>query len=1579
MNLLSSPRVRNSAGSAFTRLLVVAFALCTAPAFAGGTYYQGGDNTNNANTGVPDNDVDVTLFKSDGRAPIEFNVNMAGALPSQSTQITIRAYDVDEEQGEVDLVYFNGHLLGKLSGANNAWNATVLTVDPSWVVAGNNLVRIDIDTATVGDNWSVQADWGQLLIDGGSNEHGSGTVAITGYTINAGTVTINTSTTVQAITGGNYRLEVTIVDPSSNAASVLSQDFNVGANSSSVRTANPTYALNGASGTYTVTAQLFWLDPNNSNFPIQQDIATTQFVHAQNAGPTDADNDGLTDSQETTLGTNRFNPDSDGDGEGDLAEVGGNVNAPLDADNDGIIDALDSSIVDSDSDGVMNESDPANNNPCAPNAAHAACLGYDSDGDGLTNAQEATAGTNPNNPDSDGDGTNDATEVGGNVNAPTDTDGDGTINALESSITDTDNDGVANQNDAANTNPCVPNANSAACLAIDSDSDGLTNGQEDAAGTSRSNPDTDGDGANDATEVGGNPNSPIDSDGDGTHNALESSITDTDNDGVANQSDPANNNPCIPNGNSAACLATDSDGDGLTNAQEDAAGTSRSNPDTDGDGTNDGAEAGIDTDGDGQNNAVESSVTDTDGDGIANQNDANNTNPCVPNSNAAACLSTDSDGDGLTNAQEDAAGTDRNDSDSDNDGQNDGAEAGTDTDGDGTNDALESSVVDTDGDGVADESDAANNNPCVPNANTAACLNADSDGDGLTNAQEDAAGTDRNDSDSDNDGSNDGAEVGVNPATPRDTDGDGAINALEPSNVDSDNDGVSNENDSANTNPCVPNANTTACLATDSDGDGLTNGEEDTLGTDRNNPDSDGDGVTDGDEVGNDASDPTDTDGDGIADAIEAGDTDGDGTPDAEDTDSDNDGIPDATEVGSDPSHPLDTDNDGTPNHQDNDSDGDSIPDALEMGPNPSQPVDTDGDNTPDYLDTDSDNDTLPDALESNASGTDSDNDGIDDAFDVDELGGGDVNGDGVADSAGVRDADGDGNADFRDVDTDNDGILDSAEGTPVALTDTDGDGVPDVRDLDSDDDGRSDTVEAGLNDADADALADAGQTPIANPRDTDNDGTPDFRDLDSNNDGGNDIVGSGAQGLDTNGDGRIDAGADSDEDGIRNGNDQAPQIFGNFADGDADGVPDVIDQDLDNDGIPNAQDGSDDTDGDGIPNLADLDSDGDGLADLVEAGGSDGNNNGRVEPFTDVNGNGLADSRETSQGGSPLALPDSDGDGVDNHRDLDSDGDGISDVLESGGSDSNNDGRVDAGPGGAVSGFIGTTRDSDADGTPDRLDGDSDGDGITDSREGAGDSDSDGIPDFQDSPGRLETAVRGTGAMDPLTVLFLLGVTAMMFFSRRRPVAAEVRAERRRAVARMIPMAAAVMVMVLCPESDAEAAGKKRKPEATEKGWYFGFDAGYSMLEPRTVDGGYKLEKDSDMGFRLTGGYSFSNHWSVEAFYADGGEAVIASDNPNVGRLGTLSYSMFGAGVDWLPFEEGRNSPWFPFAKLGVVSIRNSASSDQIVYEKINDYGLYVGGGAGLRFGKSWLGQAEIVSYDKDELFFSVGVRKHF
>ena len=97
------------------------------------------------------------------------------------------------------------------------------------------------------------------------------------------------------------------------------------------------------------------------------------------------------------------------------------------------------------------------------------------------------------------------------------------------------------------------------------------------------------------------------------------------------------------------------------------------------------------------------------------------------------------------------------------------------------------------------------------------------------------------------------------------------------------------------------------------------------------------------------------------------------------------------------------------------------------------------------------------------------------------------------------------------------------------------------------------------------------------------------------------------------------------------------------------------------------------------------------------------------------------------------------------------------------------------------------------------------------------------------------------------------------------------------------------------------------------------------------------------------------------------------------VGHLGDIGYKVFGVGFQWLPFDGGINEQWFPLVKFGASHIQNSSTSSQIVYEKLNDVGVYFGGGAGLRFGESWVAQAEVVSYDADELFFTVGIRKHF
>ena len=92
-----------------------------------------------------------------------------------------------------------------------------------------------------------------------------------------------------------------------------------------------------------------------------------------------------------------------------------------------------------------------------------------------------------------------------------------------------------------------------------------------------------------------------------------------------------------------------------------------------------------------------------------------------------------------------------------------------------------------------------------------------------------------------------------------------------------------------------------------------------------------------------------DSDGDGIANAVECQngtpdtgvhceDTDGDGTPDYNDTDSDNDTIPDSIEANAEgqcvahPEDASDADYDDTPDFRDTDSDDNGISDEKEVG-----------------------------------------------------------------------------------------------------------------------------------------------------------------------------------------------------------------------------------------------------------------------------------------------------------------------------------------------------------------------------------------------------------------------------------------------------------------------------------------------------------------------------------------------------------------------------------------------------------------------------------------------------------------------
>ena len=140
-------------------------------------------------------------------------------------------------------------------------------------------------------------------------------------------------------------------------------------------------------------AYVFTFTTTNSTLPCENvSIAVTISV---SDCETDDDGDGLLGGEEATLGTDPADPDTDGDGIDDGTEVGPDVDNPLDEDEDGIIDALESNILDADNDGVNDQQDPANNNPCLPNRENGVC---DFDGDDIPDSEEIENGSDPDNP-----------------------------------------------------------------------------------------------------------------------------------------------------------------------------------------------------------------------------------------------------------------------------------------------------------------------------------------------------------------------------------------------------------------------------------------------------------------------------------------------------------------------------------------------------------------------------------------------------------------------------------------------------------------------------------------------------------------------------------------------------------------------------------------------------------------------------------------------------------------------------------------------------------------------------------------------------------------------------------------------------------------------------------------------------------------------------------------------------------------------------------------------------------------------------------------------------------------------------
>ncbi len=1077
------------------------------------------------------------------------------------------------------------------------------------------------------------------------------------------------------------------------------------------------------------------------------------YLDTSNPGFVDSNGDGIDDQYDTDLDgvINCKDLDSDNDGIPDIIEAGG-----IDQDGNGRVDTF----VDTNNNGLADAYDPAAGGIAHPN--------IDSDNDGIPNTRDL---------DSDNDGIPDLVEAGG-----VDANNDGKVDVT----TDTDNDGYVDTYDPDDNNDGINEGASQPLIITgpDGNGDGRPDNypRGDFDGDTVANPydlDSDGDGILDVREAGitdsngdGFADGPTGADGwsdlvDATPGPL--TFTNTDGSGGPNYLDIDADNDGIVDNIEGQATATyiaptglDTDRDGIDNAYDNVPGTFGGNPnngiipvntdgadtpdytdlDTDNDGKPDTLE-GWDANGNGTIDGAERTggVADADNDGLLDGWD-NNTAAVNPTNGTTPTSYPDVNNPGGDRDWRQSANSDNDpipdnlDLDDDNDGVPDLLESPTgldplgDQNGNGIPNYLDPAqpgYVDTNGDGIDDRYDTDGDG--VINSR-----DLDSDNDGIPDIIE-AGGVDTNGDgrvDNTTDGNNNGLIDTYDPAAGgvalpnRDTDADGIPNTQD---LDSDNDGIP---DIIEAGGADTNNDGKADFPADVDQDGYVNTYD---------PDDDNNGTL---ESPNDPLILTgpDTNADGRPESYVRGDFDNDDRANPYDLDSDNDGILDSREAGM-----PDADNNGL---ADGPYGADGWSDVVDALPAPLTFPNTDAHGRPDYLDIDSDNDGIVDNIEGQSTagyqapaGVDADADGIDDAYDnLPAAFGGNPN-NGIA----PVNTDSTDNPDYRDLDTDNDGKPDTIEGW-----DTNGNGVIS---------GGERT--GGTTDADGDGLFDGwdndntavnptnGTTPLSYPDVNNPGGDRDWRQV-----------------------------GDRDNDGVGNQVD---------LDDDNDGIPDLLESptgldplgDLDGDGIPNYLDptnpgyvdsnGDDiddryDTDLDGIINSWDLDSDNDGIPDIVENGGLDTNGDGRIDNFTDANGNGLHDAYDPALGGTPLGSRDTDSDGVPNYYDLDSDNDGLPDIREAGGTDLDNNGRIDGftdtdgdGFSDPVDGDVGndgiaentantlipTGADTNADGRPDSYvkanhdaaglpdpyDLDSDGDGILDTREtGLPDTDNDGIAD---------------------------------------------------------------------------------------------------------------------------------------------------------------------------------------------------------------------------------------------------------
>ena len=224
------------------------------------------DNENNSHTGKADGDIDESMGCSNKKHPIELAFTL-DELPTQSAYLAVKAYDVDEDDGETDYVYLNDDIylpmdqtnqsgkqynketIGYLSGTDNTWNTTVLEIPLEKLKKGKNVISVTVAPRS----WIVRIDWMQLVLDGGAADPNieKFSLELQDTSTKGKTVTVQSLVTIRQKGNKEYATEYTLTQTETGNA--LDACFGKAKSQEQIALSMP---LNSPGGVYKITGIL---------------------------------------------------------------------------------------------------------------------------------------------------------------------------------------------------------------------------------------------------------------------------------------------------------------------------------------------------------------------------------------------------------------------------------------------------------------------------------------------------------------------------------------------------------------------------------------------------------------------------------------------------------------------------------------------------------------------------------------------------------------------------------------------------------------------------------------------------------------------------------------------------------------------------------------------------------------------------------------------------------------------------------------------------------------------------------------------------------------------------------------------------------------------------------------------------------------------------------------------------------------------------------------------------------------------------------------------------------------------------